>query len=58
MSPLDYQYTAQVSRKNSLRFTNCCIHKKLHKMLKFQGQFDLEDQGEGDQLLNTSEIFR
>ena len=35
---------------------SCCIHKKLHKIFKFQGQFDLE--GQGHQFSNTSEILR
>ena len=33
-------------------------NKDLHKIFQFQGQFDLEDQGQGHQFSNTSEIFR
>ena len=33
-----------------------CIHKELHKSLKFQGQLDLE--GQGHWFSNTSEILR
>ena len=29
-----------------------------HKMFKFQGQFDLEGQGQGHQFSNLSETFR
>ena len=32
--------------------------QELHKILKYQGQFDLEDQGQGHQFSNTSEVFR
>ena len=29
-----------------------CIHKESHKIFKFQGQFDLEGQGEGHKFSN------
>ena len=35
-----------------------CIHKELHKIFKFKGQFDLEGQGQGHQFSNMSKIFR
>ena len=34
------------------------IHKESHKILKFQGQFDLKGQGQGHHFSNTSETFR
>ena len=42
----------------TLKVKNFCIHKELHKIFKFKGQFDLEGQGQGHQFLNTSEILR
>ena len=39
------------------KLKSCCIHKKSHKIFKFQGQFDLECQGQGHQFSNPSEIF-
>ena len=39
-----------------LRFKSSCIHKELHKIFKFQSQFDLE--GQGHQFSNPSETFR
>ena len=32
-------------------------HKELRKIFKFQGQLDLEGQGQGHQFSNPSEIF-
>ena len=40
------------------RFKNCCSHKELHKIFKFQGLFDLKSKGQGRQFSNLSEIFR
>ena len=34
---------------------SCCTHKELRK---FQGQFDLQGQGQNYQISNTSEMFR
>ena len=34
------------------------VHKKLHKSFKFQGQFDLEGQGQGHQFSKSYETFR
>ena len=36
----------------------CCIYNELHKVFKFQGQIDLEGQGQGHQFSITSEILR
>ena len=38
-----------------LMVQSCCIHKELHKIFKFQGQFDLEGQGQGHHFSNPSE---
>ena len=37
---------------------SCCIHKESHKIVKFQGQFYLEGQGQGHQFSNPSDTVR
>ena len=43
---------------HSSRFKSCHSHKELHKILKFQGQFDLEGQSQTHQCSKPAETFR